>query len=426
MTPGRVALVAGASALITLLAVVVLRNLTAGERRVERSIPRKYAIHDPDFVRALGLALGPTVVGGNRVETLLNGNRIFPSMLQAIRSARRTITFETYIYWSGEIGRLFAEALAERAGAGVRVHVLVDWLGGNKMEERFITLMENAGVEFRKYRPLRWYNLHRLNNRTHRKLLVVDGSTGFTGGVGIAEVWTGHGQDPEHWRDTHFRIEGPVVAQLQAAFMDNWIETTGTVLHGSEYFPELEPAGTDSAQLFSSSPTGGSDSMALMYLLAITAAERSIDLSSAYFVPDELARKALTDALARGVRVRIITPGKHMDAETVRRASRARWGPLLQAGAEIHEYQPTMYHCKVFIVDRQLVSVGSTNFDPRSFRLNDEASLNVYDAEFARQATEVFEQDLTRARRISLAEWERRPLGEKLMERLASLLGAQL
>jgi len=281
-------------------------------------------------------------------------------------------------------------------------------------------------VEFRKYRPLRWYNLHRLNNRTHRKLLVVDGRTGFTGGVGIAEVWTGNGQDPEHWRDTHFRIEGPVVAQMQAAFMDNWIETTGAVLHGSEYFPELEPAGTDSAQLFSSSPTGGSESMALMYLLAITAAERSIDLASAYFVPDELARTALTDALARGVRVRIITPGKHMDAETVRRASRARWGPLLSAGAEIHEYQPTMYHCKVFIVDGLLVSVGSTNFDPRSLHLNDEASLNIYDAEFARQATEHFERDLTRARRISLAEWENRPLREKIMERLASLLGPQL
>ena len=426
MTPGRVALVAGTSVLVTLLAVVLLRNLTSGEKQVERTIPRKYSIRDPDFVRAMGIALGPTVVGGNRIEILLNGDAIFPSMLQAIRSARRTITFETYIYWSGEIGRLFAEALAERARAGVQVHVLVDWLGGNKMEEGFIALMEEAGVEFRKYRPLRWYNIHRLNNRTHRKLLVVDGSAGFTGGVGIAEVWTGNGQDPEHWRDSHFRIEGPVVAQLQAAFMDNWIETTGTVLHGSDYFPELEPAGTDSAQLFSSSPSGGSDSMALMYLLAITAAERSIDLSSAYFVPDALAMKALTDALARGVRVRIITPGKHIDAETVRRASRSRWGPLLSAGALIHEYQPTMYHCKVFIVDGLMVSVGSTNFDPRSLHLNDEASLNIYDAEFARQATEIFERDLTQARRISLAEWENRPLREKIMERLASLLGSQL
>jgi cardiolipin synthase len=426
MARGRVALRTVATVLITLLAVTLLRNLTSGERHVERVIPRRYPVHSPDFMRAMGIALGPTVVGGNRIETLLNGDAIFPSMLQAIRSARRTITFETFIYWSGEIGRLFAEALAERARAGVKVHVLVDWVGSKRMDTAHIGSMTAAGVEFRKYRPLRWYNLNRLNNRTHRKLLVVDGRIGYTGGVGIAQMWTGNGQDPEHWRDSHFRIEGPVVAQLQAAFLDNWVETSGAVLHGSDYFPEPEPAGTDSAQLFISSASGGGDSMALMYLLAITAAQRTIDLSSAYFVPDDLARKALTDAMARGVRVRIITPGRHMDVETVRRASRARWGALLAAGAEIHEYQPTMYHCKVFVVDGLLVSVGSTNFDTRSFHLDDEASLNVYDAEFARQATEVFERDLTRARRISLAEWKSRPLRERIMERLASLLGSQL
>ena len=308
----------------------------------------------------------------------------------------------------------------------MKVHVLVDWVGSKRMDTTHIGMMRAAGVEFRKYRPLRWYNLNRLNNRTHRKLLVVDGRIGYTGGVGIADMWTGNSQDPEHWRDSHFRVEGPVVAQMQAAFLDNWVETSGAVLHGSDYFPEPVPAGTDSAQLFISSASGGGDSMALMYLLAITAAQRSIDLSSAYFVPDDLTLKALTDALARGVRVRIITPGRHMDVEVVRRASRARWGALLSAGAEIHEYQPTMYHCKVFIVDGLLVSVGSTNFDTRSFHLDDEASLNIYDGEFARQATEIFERDLTRARRISLAEWQSRPLRERIMERLASLLRTQL
>ncbi len=409
--------------LLTLCTVVLVRNLMSGEKQIQREIPRRYAVRDPDFIRAMGIALGPTVVGGNRVETLLNGDQIFPSMLQAIRSARQTITFETYIYWSAAIGKQFAEALAERARAGVKVHVLVDWLGGNKMDQTYMTMMKDAGVEFRKYRPLRWYNLHRLNNRSHRKLLVVDGRVGFTGGVGIAETWTGNGQDPEHWRDSHFRVEGPVVAQMQSAFMDNWIKTTGAVLHGVEYYPALQPAGTDSAQLFSSSPSGGSESMALMYLLSITAAERSIYLSSAYFVPDELASKALTDALQRGVKVQIITPGKYADSEMVRRASRARWGPLLEAGAEMYEYQPTMYHCKVFIVDGLMVSVGSTNFDPRSFHLNDEASLNIYDAEFARAATEVFARDLAQSRRISHAEWLARPLREKLIERLASLFG---
>ena len=418
--------IVAATVLATLLALVVLRNLSGGEKQVERQITRLYAVRDPDFVRAMGIALGPGVVAGNRIETLLNGDQIFPSMLQAIRSARQTITFETYVYWRADIGLRFAEALSERARAGVKVHVLVDWIGGNKMDDAYVTMMKDAGVEFRKYRPLRWYNLHRLNDRTHRKLLVIDGQVGYTGGVGIAAEWTGNGQDPAHWRDSHFRIEGPVVAQMQSAFMDNWIETTGSVLHGPRYFPALDSAGTDSAQVFSSSPTGGSESMSLMYLLSITAAERSIDLSSAYFVPDQLASQALTDALKRGVKIRIITPGKHTDSETVRRASRARWGPLLEAGAEIYEYQPTMYHCKVFIVDGFMVSVGSTNFDPRSFHLNDEASLNIYDAEFARAATGIFLDDLSRSRRITHAEWLARPWREKMIERLASVLGPLL
>ena len=415
-----------ATVLATLLVVVVLRNLSGGDKQIQRQVTRLYSVRDPDFMRAMGIALGPTVTGGNRIETLLNGDQIFASMLQAIRGARLTITFETYVYWTADIGRQFAEALAERARAGVQVHVLVDWLGGNKMDDAYITLMKDAGVEFRKYRPLRWYNLHRLNDRTHRKLLVVDGRVGFTGGVGIADVWTGNAQDPEHWRDSHFRIEGPVVAQMQSAFMDNWIETTGVVLHGPGYYPALEPIGTDSAQLFSSAPSSGSESMSLMYLLSITAAEHTIQLASAYFVPDDLAGKALTDALGRGVRVQIITPGKHTDSETVRRASRARWGPLLEAGAEIYEYQPTMYHTKVFIVDGLMTSVGSTNFDPRSFHLNDEASLNIYDAEFARRSSDDFARDLAKSRRISHAEWLARPWREKLIERLASVLGPLL
>jgi len=197
-------------------------------------------------------------------------------------------------------------------------------------------------------------------------------------------------------------------------------------LHGPGYYPALEPIGTDSAQLFSSAPSSGSESMSLMYLLSITAAEHTIQLASAYFVPDDLAGKALTDALGRGVRVQIITPGKHTDSETVRRASRARWGPLLEAGAEIYEYQPTMYHTKVFIVDGLMTSVGSTNFDPRSFHLNDEASLNIYDAEFARRSSDDFARDLAKSRRISHAEWLARPWREKLIERLASVLGPLL
>ncbi|MDP3225624.1 MAG: phospholipase D-like domain-containing protein, partial [Rubrivivax sp.] len=262
--------------------------------------------------------------------------------------------------------------------------------------------------------------------RTHRKLLVVDGRVGFTGGVGVAPQWTGHAQDPDHWRDTHFEIEGPVVAQMQSVFIDNWIKVTGHVLHGQDYFPVLQAAGPAQAQMFSSSPSGGSESMQLMYLLTVTAASRSIDLSAAYFVPDDLTLKALRDALKRGVRLRIVVPGKHIDSDTVRMASRATWGPLLQAGATIAEYGPTMYHSKLMIVDGLLTSVGSTNFDNRSFRLNDEATLNIVDSAFASAQTATFEADLALAHRVSYAEWQARPARERFIEWLASLLGTQL
>jgi cardiolipin synthase len=244
--------------------------------------------------------------------------------------------------------------------------------------------------------------------------------------VGIANEWTGHAQDPEHWRDTHFKVDGPVVAQMQAVFADNWVKATGVVLHGGDYFPAIAPAGDGAAQMFASSPSGGSESMELMYLLIIDAAARTIDLSAAYFVPDEISRDAIVAALKRGVRVRIITPGPHTDTETGRRASRAQWGDLLAAGAEIYEYQPTMYHCKVLVVDELLVSVGSTNFDDRSFRLNDEASLNIYDEKFARQQMQIFERDLAQSKPITLEAWRSRPFAEKIWEYAAALLGSQL
>ncbi len=418
-----VALIAVAA---TVIAGLVALNLRTGEKEIEHQIARLYATSDPQFERAMGVLLGPPIVGSNRFDVLVNGDEIFPSMLAAIRSARSTISFESYIYWSGAVGKAFADALAERARAGVRVHLLLDWIGSNKIDPQQLALMERAGVEVRRFHEPRWYHLARMNNRTHRKLLIVDGSIGFTGGVGIADEWSGHAQDPSHWRDTHFRAEGPVVAQMQAVFMDNWVKVTGNVLHGPGYFPAVDAAGTSRGQVFSSSPEGGSESMRLMYLLAITAAARSIDLSSAYFVPDDLTLRTLVAAARRGVRVRIITPGEHMDAETVRRASRAAWGDLLQAGVAIFEYQPTMYHCKVMIVDGLWVSVGSTNFDNRSFSLNDEANLNILDSDFARRQVEIFEQDIARSREITLAQWQQRPLREKLIEHAAALVGAQL
>lgn len=418
---------------LTVVATVVLGllalNFTAGEQKVQKQLPRLYSTTDPQFERALGSLLGPPLVDGNEVTELLNGDQIFPPMLAAIKAAQKTITFETYIYWSGDIGKAFADALSERARAGVKVHVLLDWVGTAKMEDSYLNEMRAAGVQIEKFHKPHWYNLARLNNRTHRKLLVVDGQVGFTGGVGIAPEWTGNAQDPDHWRDSHYLVRGPVVAQMQATFLDNWLKVTGKVLHGDLYFPPLAqtpPVGTQKAQMFSSSPSSGSESMQLMYHLAITAADRSIDLSAAYFVPDDLTLKLLMNALGRGVRLRIITPGEHTDTETVKAASRGTWGQLLQAGAEIYEYRHTMYHCKVLIVDDLMVSVGSTNFDNRSFRLNDEANLNVYDAGFAKRQTKVFEADIKRSERVTYEAWLDRPWTEKLAERLSGLLSSQL
>jgi len=418
--------IAGAVAVVCAVIGLLVSNFVGGETKVERRIERLYSMDDPRFTHELGVLLGPPFLAGTQAQALLNGDEIFPPMLAAIRSAQVSITFETYIYWSGDIGRAFADALAERARQGVKVHVLLDWVGSAKMDDSLVELMTQAGVLVERFHPPHWSHLGRLNNRTHRKLLITDGRLGFTGGVGVAPQWTGRGHDPEHWRDTHFQVEGPVVAQMQSVFIDNWIKVTGDVLHGPDYFPALVPVGPALAQMFSSSPSGGSESMQLMYLLAVTAASRSIDISAAYFVPDELTMQALTEALKRGVKLRIVVPGKHIDSDTVRSASRATWGPLLKSGATIAEYEPTMYHCKLMIVDGLLTSVGSTNFDNRSFRLNDEATLNVFDKAFAASQTATFEADLARAHRVSHAQWQARPAHEKFREWVASLIGSQL
>lgn len=415
-----------ATALVTGLLVVIALNFATPTKQLERKIEHRYPVSDPQFRREMGVLLGPSILPGNHVTGLQNGAEIFPAMLEAIRGAQHTITFETYIYWEGEVGQWFADALSERARAGVNVNVTIDWVGSASMDQSQLEEMEEAGVHVVRYRPLHWYNLARMNNRTHRKLLVVDGRVGFTGGVGIGDPWQGHAQDPDHWRDIHFRIEGPVVAQVQSAFNDNWIKTTGELLNGAAYFPALERAGDMDAHMFISSPAGGSESMHLMYLMSIAAAEHSIDLAAAYFIPDELVTKALVAARHRGVRIRVLVPGKNTDSDAARLASKSGWGPLLLAGIEIYEYEPTMFHNKMMIVDRELVSVGSTNFDLRSFRLNDEASLNVYDREFAERMTEVFEKDLVPTTRYTYETWKNRPWTEKLKERFVQPIRSQL
>lgn len=414
---------AAAGVVLAVLLIVVLRPPV---KKIEHEIGHLYSVADPQFARAMGTLLGPALLPGNRVTALCDGDEIFPAMLGAIGRARHTITFETYIYWSGAIGRAFADALSERARAGVRVHVLVDWVGSGKMDRDIIQEMKDAGVEFVKYRPLSWYSLGRLNNRTHRKLLVVDGAIGFTGGVGIADKWLGHAQDPDHWRDSHFMLEGPAVAEMQSAFMDNWIETQSIVLHGDHYFPPLAPAGGQIAQVFKSSVDEASESARLMYLLSIASAAESVRLANAYFVPDGLSVRTIVAAAQRGVKVEIVVPGRHTDAVVVQKASRACWGALLEAGVAIYEYQPTMYHVKVMVVDDRWTTVGSTNFDSRSFRLNDEANLNVLDVEFARGQSGIFEADKAKSRRVTLEMWRKRPLRERIAERLSVLVRPQL
>jgi cardiolipin synthase len=423
MKPLTVALI---SVSLTLLAVFFTFNFMPSEKKIERQLERLYTIDDPQFQRSMSVLLGPPIIDGNKVEVLLNGDAIFKSMLEARRGAQYTITFETYIYWSESIGKEFAEALIERARAGVKVHVMLDFIGSIKMDAASMKAMEDAGIKLQRFHKPVWWKLTKLNNRTHRKVLVVDGKVGFTGGVGIADQWRGTAQDKKHWRDTHFRVEGPVVGQMQAVFADNWTKATGAVLDGPHYFPLLESKGAHRAQMFSSSPSGGSESMLLMYLMSITSAKHTIHLSSSYFVPDELSIKSLVAAAKRGFKIRMITPGSNIDSDVVRAASRARWGDLLKAGIEIAEYQPTMYHVKALVVDSLMVSVGSTNFDNRSFSLNDEANLNVIDAPFAAEQVQVFEDDWKKAKVITYAAWENRPAMEKAYSHLASFVGDQL
>jgi cardiolipin synthase len=292
--------------------------------------------------------------------------------------------------------------------------------------------MEDAGVELNHYNDLPWYDPFRwralatIERRTHRKILVVDGAIGFTGGAGIADIWRGDAQSPDHWRDTHFRVTGPVVSQLQSAFIDNWLETGGELLHGDAYFPPLARAGAQHAQVFKGSPQEATENIELMYRLAIASAERSIKLSSAYFVPNPGTVKALKQAADRGVRIQIIVPGEHLDSTLVKAASTALWGELLRAGIEIHRYQPTMFHCKVMVVDDAFTSLGSTNFDNRSFQLNEEVNLNVFDEAFAVEQARIFTRDLERSEQVTYEAWRNRSWREKTAGWVAKLFRREL
>jgi cardiolipin synthase len=397
-----------------------------GDKPELSPVHHSFTVHDVQFLRSMGNVLGPPLIDGNKVEAFQNGDQIFPAMLNAIKKAKRSISFETYIYWKGDIGQEFADALSERARAGVKVHVILDWYGTQQISSDAVEEMTNSGIELVKYHPLKWYKLGKMDNRTHRKLLIIDGQIGFTGGVGIADNWQGHADSLEHWRDSHFRLEGPAVAQMQSVFMDNWLKSKAVLLDTDVYFPALKKRGDTIAQVFKSAPGEGSDSVQLMFLISIAAADKNIRIASAYFVPDDRTLSTLEDAAKRGVKIEIIVPGKEIDQTVVRKASRALWGDLLKAGVKIYEYQPTMFHCKVMIVDDIWVSVGSTNFDNRSFELNDEANLNIYDNKFAREQIGVFEKDKEQSTEITYQAWKHRPIIERMVEHFSSWFRSEM
>ena len=423
--PTRLAIVA-MSVIATAAVAFAIANLVPQEEMLTRDIRHASPIDSMQFRYEASNLPGPTVLDGNRVTALQNGAESFPAMLAAIRSARKSVDFESYIYWSGDIGREFVRALSERARAGVAVHVLLDGIGGHKISEESERELRASGAQLKFFHPVHWWTLDRVNNRDHRKILVVDGRVGFTGGIGIADAWSGNATLPDHWRDMQFEIEGPVVSQMQAVFEDNWIAVTGNVLLGPDYFPPLPAQGKADAQMFSSSPDSGSENMQLMYLTSIAAARKTIDLEAAYFIPGDLAQKALRAALERGVKLRVIVPGDHIDSQLVMSASQEKWGVVLANGGHVYRFQPAMFHNKMMIVDGHLTMIGSANFDERSFKLNDEANLNVYDADFAAHMAQVFQQDLAQSREVTYAQWQQRSWWSKLKDKLSALTASQL
>jgi cardiolipin synthase A/B len=386
----------------------------------------QFGVRDVAFPQTMHALTGANMSAGNKVDVLKNGVRIFPAMLTAIRNAKKTIDVEFYIYWDGEIGRLFAEAMAERARAGVRVNVILDAVGSGPMSQDLTDFMHRNGVRVEWYHPLRWYTLSRLNHRTHRKLLVVDGEIGFCGGVGIADEWQGDADSRDHWRDTVVRIEGPVVTQMQFAFIDNWVKSRGELLTGLDYFPQVEPRGDCIAQVVKSSPSEGSSAAKLLYIVSIVCAKTSIYINSAYFVPDSDTIRALEGAVRRGVDVRVVVPGEYTDVPIVRHAGRLFYSHLLRRGIRIFEYQPTMMHAKTMVVDGIWTTIGSTNFDERSFRLNDEVNVNIYDEGIAAQMEQMFFEDLARSEEITRRRWIKRPWVDRVKEKVAGWVKWQL
>jgi cardiolipin synthase len=395
-----------------------------------REIPQ-IAVGEPTFFRTIEAHTDAPIVAGNRIEVLLNGDETFPVMLRDIRKARSTITFAQYLYEDGSIARELAQAFAERCRAGVKADILLDSHGSGNAPAEIIAVMKDAGCKVEYFRRIEAegiifpWKLLRYNYRSHRRVLVIDGQIGFTGGYGISEAWTGDGRTPEHWRDTNVRIEGPLARFLQAAFAESWLEATGVAIGGNDYFPRVDPVGKITGQIVKSSPTGGSFQNYMLFLLSINSAKKSILITNPYFMPDEVMTEALVKAAARGVRIAILLPGE-IDSQLTYTSSRSHYGPLLLGGIEVYEYKASLLHAKTIVVDGVWSTIGSTNFDNRSFALNQEINLTVYDSGIARSLERIFQEDLKHSQRITYEEWQSRSLYERVLELFAFPIKEQL
>jgi cardiolipin synthase len=390
-------------------------------------LPHDFRVTDATFLPS---ALpGSLLTTGNRIEILENGDGIFPPMLEAIAAARKTVDFEAYIFWSGTVGTRFRDALAERAMHGVEVRILLDAVGspGRKLKAADVEVLKRAGCRVEFFHSRQPWKVWVVNHRNHRRVLVVDGAVGFTGGAGFADEWSGNADSPEHWRETQVRVAGPAVRGLQRAFQENWSEVTGEALVGAEFFPEIPAAGSMSAAVVPSSPLAAISGAGRVYAVSLAAAAKEIWISNSYFLPDEETSGLMIDAVKRGVDVRIIVPSdEHNDVPATKAAGRASFGPLLAGGVRIFEFQPTMFHLKTMVVDGIFSTVGSANFDDRSFHLNEEINVFVYDAGFAAQMRDRYERDLTHCREYTLAMWNQRPVRKRITEWLTGPFRSEL
>jgi cardiolipin synthase len=356
---------------------------------------------------------------------LNNGDAFYPPMLAAIEAAEVSITIEAYIYWTGEIGREFADALAKRAKAGCRVKILLDAIGSASIGADILDILERSGCQVAWFNPIRWYTLGRFNNRTHRKSLIVDGRVAFTGGAGIADHWRGNARGPDEWRDMQIRLEGPAVVPLQTGFAHNWQRTTGELITGDAYYPIIDASGPLAVQTLLSSPETGASTVRTMYYLSIVCARQSIYIANPYFVPDPVAIDTLIDARRRGVDVRIMVSGIRNDNWLARHNSVRLLGRLLAAGIEVQEFNRTMLHHKTMVVDGRWVTVGTANFDNRSFAHNEESNVAFFDRELAEQLHAIFLDDLGGCERMTLERWSRRGAWARAQEFVASFLQEQ-